>query len=409
MHELVVGEFREYYRGVEVALLKVKEFRDRELAFLQFGEQMMIRHMSFQDVEELKEYLAFKTPAHMYYSSAYYANPQDQNMNRKGWNGADLVFDIDADHIPTPCKSDHDTWTCLDCKAEGRGFPPESCPGCGKKRLDTKTWVCERCLGTAKDEILKLIDEYLIPDFGLTLGEIEICFSGHRGYHLHIVSKALKELSNDGRREIADYVRGVGIDFQLQGFKALGKRDPLIGPSIQDRGWRGRAARSLYSYLNRCEPTELAQILESKKVAENICKGKEKILRGIGESPSWWGGMSKEAVERFSKIATVAIREVACDIDERVTIDTKRLIRYPNSLHGKSGLVAKALAYSDLESFDPLRDAIAFKGGTIKVYVKDAPRIRLGEEEVGPLEEAEVEVPKAIGIYLLCRGAAEPR
>jgi DNA primase small subunit len=345
----------------------------------------------------------------VYYSSAYYSNPKDQNMNKKGWLGADLVFDIDADHIPTPCKSDHDTWLCLDCKSEGRGFPPESCPSCGKKRLDTKTWVCERCLGTAKDEILKLMDEYLIPDFGLSLGEIEICFSGHRGYHLHITSKAMRELSNDGRREIADYVRGIGIDFKLQGFKALGLREPPIGPSIQDKGWRGRVARALYSYLNRCDPKELTQVLGSKKVANNICRDKERILRDIADSPSWWGGLSKEVVERFNRIAAVAVKEVVCNIDERVTIDIKRLIRYPNSLHGKSGLVARSLSYAELEYFDPLRDAVVFKGEPIKVYVKDVPRIRLGEEEIGPLKDAVVEVPKAIGIYLLCRGAAEPR
>ncbi len=145
MHELVVEEFRNYYGALKTPLLKVKEFRQRELAFLQFGEQMMIRHMAFRDEEEMKDYLVFKTPAHVYYSSAYYKSPNDQNMNKKGWMGADLVFDIDADHIPTPCKSDHDKWLCLDCKSEGRGFPPDSCPKCGKKRLETKTWVCEKC------------------------------------------------------------------------------------------------------------------------------------------------------------------------------------------------------------------------------------------------------------------------
>ncbi len=409
MNELVVTSFREYYRSIGIPLLRIREFEEREMAFLQFGEQMMIRHMAFREEEELKEYLAIKTPAHVYYSSAYYANPDDQNMNKKGWEGADLIFDIDADHIPTPCKNDHDTWVCLDCKTKGRGFPPEFCPNCGKKRLETRTWVCDKCLGTAKEEILKLMDEYLVPDFGVSLGDIEICFSGHRGYHLHIVSRVMRELTNDGRREIADYVRGIGIDYELQGFKAIGKREPLIGPSIRDRGWRGRVARALYSYLNKCDSKDLAPILGSKRVAENICRDKERILQDIAESPSWWGGMSKEAAERFGKIASIAVKDVTCNIDERVTIDVKRLIRYPNTLHGKSGLAARSLSYADLESFDPLRDAIAFKGGSIKVYVKDIPRIRLGEAELGPLEDKEVVVPKAMGIYLLCRGAAELR
>ncbi len=81
MHEVVVEEFRNYYDGLKTPLLRVKDFRKRELAFLQFGEQMMIRHMAFRDEEEMKGYLVYKTPAHVYYSSAYYSAPNDQNMN----------------------------------------------------------------------------------------------------------------------------------------------------------------------------------------------------------------------------------------------------------------------------------------------------------------------------------------
>jgi len=29
-------------------------------------------------------------------------------MENKGWIGADLIFDIDADHIETRCKTEHD-------------------------------------------------------------------------------------------------------------------------------------------------------------------------------------------------------------------------------------------------------------------------------------------------------------
>jgi DNA primase small subunit len=388
--------------------LELKDLGHRELAFLQFGEQMMIRHMQFRDEVSLRDHLVEETPAHVYYSSAYYKRAQALDMNKKGWSGADLIFDVDADHIPTTCKIDHDTWTCLDCNTKGAGFPPESCPGCGKKRIETTTWVCDKCLEVTKNEVFKLLDEYLIPDFGISLKDVEICFSGHRGYHLHVLTESLRWLTSDGRREIADYVRGLGLEPKLLGFRVL-SNEPLIGPDIRDGSWRGRVAKSIYIYLSRCNVEDLKQVIGSAKAASRICQNKDRILNEITGSPSWWGGLKWVGLERISRIAGDSIKEILCDIDERVTIDIKRLIRYPNSLHGKSGLKASRITYNDLEKFDPLRDAVAFKDGEIKVYVREAPRVRIGDHEIGPLKEAEVVVPKALGLYLICKGAAEPR
>jgi len=42
------------------------------------------------------------------------------------------------------------------------------------------------------------------------------------------------------------------------------------------------------------------------------------------------------------------------DTDRMVTIDTSRLIRLPDTIHGGSGLVAKHV--TDLDRFDPLTD-----------------------------------------------------
>ena len=409
LHSIVVDEFRNYYSRLEPRDLEVRGLDHRELAFLQFGEQMMIRHMQFADEVSLRDHLVHKTPAHLYYSSAYYKDPQAPDMNSKGWSGADLVFDVDADHIPTACKVDHDKWKCLDCNTEGAGFPPERCPSCGKKRIDTTTWVCERCLHVTKNEVFKLLDEYLIPDFGLSLEDIEICFSGHRGYHLHVLTESLRSLTSDGRREVADYVRGIGLDQEFHGFRTIGSNEPLIGPDVRDCGWRGRIARSIHAYISRCNVEELKTVIDSPKAANAICQDREKILEKITTSPSWWGGLKGEALVRFSKIAKASVKDILCNIDERVTIDVKRLIRYPNSLHGKSGLKASSITYNDLEKFDPLKDAVAFKDGEIKVYVREAPRVRIGDHEIGPLKEAEVVVPKALGLYLICKGAAEPR
>jgi len=409
VHEVVTEEFRRYYERLRPDDLSISDFTRREIALLQFNEQVMIRHLRFGSPGALKGALVAAPPAHVYYSSAYYRAPEAPTMAGKGWEGADLIFDIDADHIPTPCKDGHDRWRCLDCGATGMGFPPADCPKCGLKKIDTTTWVCERCLDVTKKEVFKLLDDYLMPDFGVGMGDVEICFSGHRGYHLHVMSESLRRLTSDGRREVADYVRGIGLDISFHGFTVLGGGE-IVGPNLGDGGWRGRLAKSMYAILSGASEEELRKILgASGKEASLICRNREKALDRIAQDAPLWGALRGMALERLGRIAGATLGEVTCNIDERVTLDTKRLIRYPNTLHGKSGLKASKISYSDLEGFDPLSDAVAFGGGDIKIYVKEAPHVRIGDAEVGPTKGEEMVVPKALGIYLICRGAAEPR
>lgn len=52
-------------------------------------------------------------------------------------------------------------------------------------------------------------------------------------------------------------------------------------------------------------------------------------------------------------------------VDEAVTIDPYRLMRIPNTLHGKTGMIARVV--EDLNKFDPLEEALAFER---EVYLK---------------------------------------
>jgi DNA primase small subunit len=400
----VMHEFKKYYKDLNEEDLFIKDLSKREIAIIPFENDIMIRHMSFNNPKTLKEYIEKNTPLHLYYSSAYYREPHATDMNSKGWEGADLIFDVDADHIPTDCKVNHDKWKCLNCNFQGIGQTPESCPNCGQKKIELISWICENCLNVAKEEVFKLIDEYLIPDFGIKIEDIEICFSGHRGYHIHVLSENFKKLSNDGRREIVDYVKGIGLEPRLHGLK-IGSNGSIIGPDPKDPGWRGRIARAFYEYINKCTLEELRSIIG--KSAEIIIRNKEKILEGIMSNPSSWIGLNKVGIGKITKIINIAIKDILCNIDERVTIDIKRLIRYPNSLHGKTGLKVCRLSYNDLEKFDPLKDSVVFKSGEMKIYVKEIPKIRIEDYEIGPIKDMEIEVPKSLGIYLLCKGAAE--
>lgn len=52
-------------------------------------------------------------------------------------------------------------------------------------------------------------------------------------------------------------------------------------------------------------------------------------------------------------------------VDERITADPFRIMRIPNTIHGKTGLVARPI--KEIETFDPKRDARAF---VIETYDK---------------------------------------
>ena len=166
---VIRGLFRQYYSRGEIK--PPRSMERREFGFLAFGEAMMLRHMSFRTVDELKDFLVKSVPAHVYCSAAYYRSPTNE-MDRKGWMGGDLIFDIDADHLPTPCKGEHDHWVCGKCGRRGEG--PEIC-SCGAK-IEEVVWFCDKCLEAAKSEVIKLIT-ILTDDFGSAPNEIKVYFS----------------------------------------------------------------------------------------------------------------------------------------------------------------------------------------------------------------------------------------
>ena len=164
--------FRDYYRGKRKDLPLVNSFNEREFGFIPWDKQIrMIRHTSFSSRENLMTNLFNNGPRHVYSSGALYQQPENQNMDGKGFKGCDLIIDIDADHFYTHCKEDHDLWYCKECGKSGKGTV-NNCPNCKKSKFKTLTWICEECLDIAKNEIIKLIYDFFMNfgyDFKLTM------------------------------------------------------------------------------------------------------------------------------------------------------------------------------------------------------------------------------------------------
>ncbi|UCF44675.1 MAG: hypothetical protein JSW44_02550, partial [Candidatus Bathyarchaeota archaeon] len=316
----------------------------------------------------------------------------------------DLVFDIDADHIPTSCNKIHDEWACSKCGFSGKGITPETCPICEGQKFDTKIWSCELCLKSAKEETVKLID-ILEKDFGFSHQEMKVFFSGHRGYHIHIENEAVKTLDVMARKEIVDYVSGLGLSILDE---QKGDRRKRVHSSrffsLHDFGWNKRLKRGLQKLLIKVTKEDLRNVGVKNYAA--ILQNKETILKRCLEE-GLWNSVKGLSVGTWKKLAKYIKDVQSAKIDTVVTTDIHRLIRLNGTLHGKTGLKKVEFPLKNLENFDPFEEAVAFKEGTVKVFVSDAPEFRLGGNVLGPYKNQTVELPTAAGILLICKNRAE--
>lgn len=263
------------------------------------------------------------------------------------------------------------------------------------------------CLESAKTELIKLID-VLTRDFGFSAEEIKIGFSGHRGYHLHVESEAIRAMDSMARKEIVDYLMGIGLERSFHGLGLKGEKNSHLfgGLSLDDFGWRGRIAKGTYELLKSATQEELGKIGLNKKAVNSIIQDRETILENWKERESW-GKVQYVSGENWKKILQYGIEKQSVKIDTVVTTDIHRLIRMNNTLHGKTGLKKVEVPIAKIENFDPLKSAIAFLEGEVAVYVTEAPQFRLGEETYGPYKRKEVHLPTAPAMLLLCKGAAK--
>ena len=315
-------KFEEYYSKNDLTL--PTRYKNREFAFVPLEllpDFVMHRHISFKSQEDFKAYVLSKIPAHIYFSSAYYEKPDEAKMEAKGWLGADLMFDIDADHLPV------------------------------------KTSSLDKALELSKREAKKLV-AVLRSDFGI--GDMDIYFSGGRGYHVHVHDDEFLSLGSGERREIIDYLT-------------------LNSPKIVDdrRLLESNAARRVVNYMKR-----------KLKIKPKEFK-KEKL--------------TKKAVESIERFREEAERVLKIYIDAPVTADVKRLIRLPGSLHGKTGL--KVTKVWDIDEFNPLMDAVAFGDEEVVLRVNKRINLKIGDMNAR-IYPGRIRLPEYAAIFLICRGLA---
>ena len=368
--EFLRQRFTEYYR--KTVLVAPSSIEQREWGFVLFnpgGTGMhMRRHIGFSSSGELAAYIQNLVPQHVYYSTAYYEKPDAGTMADKGWCGADLIFDLDADHIM-------------------RG-------------------PYDQMLARVKEETEKLL-AILIAEFGMDSRAIGLVFSGGRGYHVHVRDIAFRGWGSAERRELIDYVCGIGIEPAAM----------LSGKLAAGPGWPRRYREALLEYLGWIgtlpEPEAMTHLtaLEGigKDSAATFLRKREEIMTEIGRHPSGMILKNKALgiiVARQEGEFKKRLLSRAALADEPVTTDTKRLIRMPTSLHGGSGMRVQPLGLRELHDFEPLTDAVVFGTRDVKVDQKFPLKMpMLGSTY--ELPKGITTVPEAVAVFLCCRGMAE--
>ncbi len=366
-------KFHEYYQNNDVVIDQIEK---REFGFGDFETKIRRRHMTFRNNDAFKRYLLSDVPPFISISTAYYRNPDGRPMENKGWLGAELVFDLDATDLNLDCQKEH-----------GRG------------------WICDNCLSAIKNEALKTIEEFLIPDFGISKNNIEINFSGNRGYHIHVKDRDFFSLNSNARKQISDYLNGKDLDIRVL-FPTIGERlKALKGPTPTDGGWGGRIARTTISAINGGNE-QLVKLGIDKKTARKLIKNKAEVVMGI--TTGNWDSINVPKKADFWRniISTMTVSQTSA-IDKNVTNSPEHLIRVANTIHADTGLVAKKLkGISDLEKFDPMKDAIIFKNGRMRINVSSANKLFMNGMEFGPYNNTIVEVPTYVALYLMLKRCA---
>ncbi len=402
--EYVYQRFSEFYKDPANKVPSPPLPEQREFGYLTFKEHFMVRHRRFNNIETFRTVLADTVPSDVYHSCAYYENP-DYDMDKKGWVGSDVVFDIDADHIPTSCNKIHDEFRCVKCGFEGRGITPESCPCCEATKFETKIWACDLCIQSAREEATKLLD-MLENDFGFSQTEIRVFFSGHRGYHIHIENEAVRSLDAMARKEIVDYVTGLGLailDKEAKEESAKRKRGANKKFNLHNFGWNRRLKLGMVDFLENATREDLkAAGVKNKALLDNRDVA---IKRAITEGR--WESINGVSDQTWLKLAEYVRETQSSKIDTVVTTDIHRLIRMNGTLHGKTGLKKVEFPAKNLQDFDPFTGAVAFKKGKVKVNVFDAPEFRMSGETLGPYKNQTVELPVAAAVMLICKRRAE--
>lgn len=302
--------YREEWSDKDLPDFIAQGITKREFGFDHLGNGPNDRYKVFKGTDTLRRFLRYKTPFAAYISVAFYQNPR----KRGGWEKAEYIFDIDAKDLPI-----------RSCNCDG---------------------VCEICLGEALERVNIMLDT-LKGDLGLK--NIHLIYSG-RGFHIRILDPNMMEADSDLRAEVLKYVAGAEVPRAqypniVPGAKPLNFEHfsiPIAYPAV----FTNKVKYNIF-HLRGDETIDGI----NNRLLKDIIKNREFLI-----DDKW--GLFKERIgpRRYKDMVNAMARMNLATIDAKVTIDLKRILRLPSSLHSKVSM--KCVEVKNPETFDPFKHAV---------------------------------------------------
>ncbi len=347
--------FKTYYGHNQI---QVDSISQREFG-IGIDKKINYRHKSFSNQRELQNFLVNEPPRFISHSVGKFEFPWSQPMEKKHLLGADVVFDLDA-----------------------------------KPEEGHNSIFCSNCVERARNDTVKLLEHFLFPRFGLSHNDVLVVFSGSKGFHVHVRTPAVQQLSSTSRRFLVDYITGkeLSVESLVHKRRVRDRTFSLAGPSIHSSGWQKHFFDAALKIIE--QPTFLP-----KRKAAYLSDNKQRVV-DLLSTGNW--DFFYDCPDALADILKSTVDEHGVQVDSPVTFDVHRLIRVPGTLHGDTGLIARPISLNELPRFSATRDAAAFKG-RVKVTLKESGKVPFAGEEV-ELKQGENDVLLSLGVLLACRG-----
>ncbi len=301
LSDLLKTYYRHHYSPENLfRLISEKSFRRREFGFDILGSHF-VRNRSFQKPEHLKEYLYTFSVAGAYLGGEYSSPLRAKRGKREAitihdaeWVGRELIFDLDINEYD----------------------PVRTC-GCKGKN------ACNICWGLLQDAS-RIIDETLREDFGFE--QIYWLFTGGRGYHCWVTDPKAFVLDHEQRAGIVGYMQLI--------------HDPLGEQRVEDISINGEQLRKrifrilAQKFILEAPSSAFEEIGIKKKALETL---RAKAI-AFEQLDNYYSIIPSKAKDSF---LPQLIKYRYPRIDHKVTIDVKRLIRLPESVHIRTKLLCQ--------------------------------------------------------------------
>ena len=314
-------------------------------------------------------------------------------MADKDWLGADLIFDLDGDHLPGVTDKD---------------FPA--------------------MIEVIQEQAWSLWNDFLEPDFGFNEDYLQITFSGHRGFHLHYRDPKFFHLDSESRRELVSHIRGEGVE--VTDVLSRASKESAVGWPLRinsgissvvsklDKIYAGdsKVLDTVTSNLQEMLDREGIKGLRGKSSIEKLAEllqaenRRERVLDGR------FTALNNHALlfQNILKADSGVVLGSEGETDEVVTIDTRRQIRWPGSLHGKSGMRVTEFPLSRLDPdssnpFDCLSEGIALsreKEYNLEIIAEDIVA-RFDDKLISATVGDKITVHEAGATFLVLKGWAK--